>query len=312
MKVPLYIKESMKNILRHAFTFLSVILVCTCQNTVKVQNFPTHSIHIYPSGNVDYVFKNGALCQKRPEFTEYKNAKKGVKLTEYFELYSEPEKRWENVRNLNPHHLAIESAVFDLCFEYGSGNISRSTYEKNLSDYREIRKRLFPQWEIDAINSYGKHALFPIGRVQIGQTTCNDFDRFGFKRREGEDVQGWKWIYYTAGKGREQWTFHVNKSCVFSSISFERHIWDVLPYEWVIAGFSWKLSYNQWIQTLEYLGFKIVRKRINKRARFFTADLRGIKTHPYPISVTIEFDRDKNHSVNDRDSASRIRVALLD
>lgn len=90
----------------------------------------------------DYHFNNVA-CHKRADYSQSRNTKGAVSLKGIFEASGSVESKWEKAIQLTPKFEELEAVFFDICYGYGSGQLTKQRYDELREVYEGVRARLF-------------------------------------------------------------------------------------------------------------------------------------------------------------------------
>jgi len=88
-----------------------------------------------PGGTDDYFFQNGAVCHKRADYEKVTGVKSalstlfaGIGATLGLDYQTD----WKSLRKLDPTYELVSAVIFDICYEYGNGKLTREEYCGNV------------------------------------------------------------------------------------------------------------------------------------------------------------------------------------
>src|SRR5271165_1259525 len=91
-----------------------------------------------------YTFSNGVTCLQRRDYADNSTTKGAVEVKDIFKTEGEYARKVERVSQAQPQSAELAAAFFDICFDYGSGRITKEQYDGDRQAYDEIRQRMFP------------------------------------------------------------------------------------------------------------------------------------------------------------------------
>ncbi len=161
--------------------------------------------------------------------------------------------------------------------------------------------------EVKAPKTEGKCSFFPLYGVTLGKTTVKELEEKGTRARDRDD-KGKKYKYYT-----------VNDMRFWYNDDGANHIYitytDPIPQQWEACGLDWNLSYNEWLELFEKLGFFIsIVKRPKKEwyqgKMTLVAQFNASKkiTNDVTLSFEIYFNYSQKTSVKANGTVYSLRV----
>jgi hypothetical protein len=95
-----------------------------------------------PDGSIQYIFPNGTPCLKKPDYTKAIQAEGAIKLKEIFETSGKYDSKMQRASEVRPAFQELDAALFDICYEYGSGRKSKEQYDDARQVVEEIRRHM--------------------------------------------------------------------------------------------------------------------------------------------------------------------------
>ncbi len=177
------------------------------------------------------------------------------------------------------------------------------TKKKELKTIKEKEEPV----EINVSKTDGKCIFFPLYGVILGETTVKELEKKGTRAKDRDD-KGKKYKYYTVNDMR----FWYNDDCA-------NHIYmtytDPIPQQWRACGLDWGLSYNEWHELFEKLGFFVsVVKRPKKEwyqgKMTLVAQFNASKkiTNDVTLSFEIYFNYSQKTSVKANGTVYSLRI----
>jgi len=145
--------------------------------------------------------------------------------------------------------------------------------------------------------------LFPIYGVTLGKSTREDLIKLAGKKDRKND-------FYTI-KGQRFWFDEEGKysSSMYMTTSEE------MPKKWMDLGFSWYLSYNQWLALLRKLGFTVTVAEPPEIQKYeghdsFHALVNAVKLTGIPVQLTLDFSYSEETSADAESTLYSISITL--
>lgn len=145
--------------------------------------------------------------------------------------------------------------------------------------------------------------LFPLFGVVLGKTTVSELSELGVKSSE--------YNYYNI-HGFDFWFSETDNKADRMYLICD----GALPQKWRNNGFDWRLSYNEWIDLFTEQEYTISIAKLPEVVEFngydsFSAKIVATKMHPYPISVTLDFQYSGGISEDSKKTLYSISVSRL-
>jgi hypothetical protein len=97
-----------------------------------------------PDGSQLYTFaKTNETCVKRADYTRFISTSASTEIRQVIKGSFDFQTRMEKAREISPKFEELQAVFFDLCYEFGSGRMERTEYDRLRKVYEEIRVGLF-------------------------------------------------------------------------------------------------------------------------------------------------------------------------
>ncbi len=90
----------------------------------------------------EFHFRSGWTCHKRADYTRASKSAGAVAIKNIFSASGSFESKWENAQHLSPKFEELAAVFFDICYQYGQGQLTKDQYEEQRRTYDLIRQRL--------------------------------------------------------------------------------------------------------------------------------------------------------------------------
>jgi zinc ribbon protein len=150
--------------------------------------------------------------------------------------------------------------------------------------------------------------LFPLYGVTLGKTTVEQLARLGVRTSQIDKNTGKPYQYFVIN-GTNFW---YNDSGIAHYMYIARGIYPI-PEKWRALGFDWDISYNQWINLLERLGYSVTIAEpphivIWQGHDSFSAKIVAIKG---TIKIELGFDYSEGTTTDSKGTLYNISVSVL-
>lgn len=153
--------------------------------------------------------------------------------------------------------------------------------------------------------------LFPLYGVTLGETTVNQLAQWGKRTSMINDRTGRPYECY-AINGTDFW---YDAGGVASHMYIARGIHPI-PEPWRAQGFTWDISYNQWLGLLQRLGYAVNIETPPQITRYdghasFSALIVAVKQARIPIRVKLDFNYSRGTTTDAQGTLYSISVNAL-
>jgi hypothetical protein len=152
----------------------------------------------------------------------------------------------------------------------------------------------------------GNADLFPLYGVTLGKTTVEELARLGTRSTSIDKNTGAPYRYYVI-RGTNFW---YDDSEIAGHIYIARGIYSI-PDPWKNLGFDWDISYDQWLQLLQGLGYSITLEgppRIVKYEGHDCFSAKILATKPAGPLISLDFNYNNGSKADSKATLYSISV----
>lgn len=153
--------------------------------------------------------------------------------------------------------------------------------------------------------------LFPLWGVTLGETKVDQLARLGKRAGAINKNTGKPYDYYEINSIN----FWYNGDGIAYSMYIARGIYQI-PAQWNALGFSWDISYNQWMNLLNRLGYRVVTEQPPQIVEYnghnsLSAKITATKQARIPIEIRLDFNYNRGTTTDSQSTVYSISVKAL-
>jgi hypothetical protein len=153
--------------------------------------------------------------------------------------------------------------------------------------------------------------LFPLWGITLGETKVNQLASLGKRAARIDKNTGKPYDYYEINNIN----FWYNANGIACSIYIARGIYQI-PVQWNALGFSWDISYNQWMNLLTRLGYRVITEEPPQIVQYdghnsLSAKISATKQARIPIEIQLNFNYNRGTTTDSLETLYSISVKAL-